>query len=394
MGPLANPILRRIARVLRLSQAVAFAVVLAAAVALIAKAREYEDAIDQVEHTYAVLDQINQVRVTLLRGGVTLRNMALSPWSIPSSRLRTSIADANEATDQLIRLVKDNPRQSALAASVESEASVITDWYLECVTFAESYEFSDLHAAIEPHIATDGSRKLRALLDDMHAAEQALLAARQLRLSRELTTLKRWSIGLVGGFLAFMLWSVAYTTGLVRLGERNMVELTTRAETDPLTGLANRRALDRASLRLGNRAMSVVVFDLDKFKPVNDRHGHGVGDEVLKIVAGRLRRESRDGDVLARVGGDEFVLVFPDIADPSRMAQIAKRIETALSLPMDVDGLRIVIGASIGFATSDGTRDLQGLIDEADQMSYDVKKRRALSFASAGIARLSQHGDR
>ena len=117
------------------------------------------------------------------------------------------------------------------------------------------------------------------------------------------------------------------------------------ADTDVLTGLANRRALERtldASLaRAGARARSVgvVMLDLDGFKAINDNHGHAAGDEALREVARRLRRCVRERDLVARLGGDEFVIVLTDLGGRSGAVEDSvDRVNAALAEPVAVNG--------------------------------------------------------
>ena len=125
---------------------------------------------------------------------------------------------------------------------------------------------------------------------------------------------------------------------------------------DSLTGLANRDLLQRtleAALEHSEAAhepLTLVFFDVDGFKNVNDRWGHGVGDLVLRELADRLRGSVRSGDVAGRIGGDEFVVICPD-ADRESASSIAERVLGSARQPMTVAGARIVVSMSAGVAT-------------------------------------------
>ncbi len=133
---------------------------------------------------------------------------------------------------------------------------------------------------------------------------------------------------------------------------------------DALTGAENRRALERRMLSmavLGQTAL-VAYIDLDAFKQINDHFGHTVGDQVLKEVTTRLRGAMRGNDTVARVGGDEFVIVC-SLPGPSPDV-LRERLELVLSAPMVVDGLVIRVTGSIGVATGiPGSVDIVGLAD-------------------------------
>ncbi len=153
------------------------------------------------------------------------------------------------------------------------------------------------------------------------------------------------------------------------------------ALTDVLTGLANRSLLrDRLdqALRAVPRlhpSVAVLFVDLDRFKDLNDTLGHGVGDEVLREIAGRLAAVVRDGETVARVGGDEFVVVAAG-ADRVGAEALATRLLTAVSQPLILDGGEIFLSASIGIAlTTD--RDVDGgvILADADLAMYAAKRR-------------------
>lgn len=126
-----------------------------------------------------------------------------------------------------------------------------------------------------------------------------------------------------------------------------------QARLDPLTGLANRRALFD---HLGGDGPSIspatVLFcDLDRFKPINDDHGHSTGDRVLAVIGERLQASVRPSDMVARYGGDEFAIVCPGLVDDAEVAALVDRLRRALAEPIPLgDGATVVVGASFGTA--------------------------------------------
>jgi len=378
LATVSNPLLRRIARVLQLSQAVALVLVIGATAVLADNARRYGDANDLVAHTHEVLDHLNQLRSSLLRGGIALRNFALVPNAEALQRLRAAADDARQTAETLESLVQDNPSQLTVAAEVRSETLEITGWYLSSAVIGERDGADALRQGLDARITNDASKRLRQLLDKMERAERALLAARQTEQERGLAAVKRSALALAALFIAFTVGLFVYAGRLVRASDRDMTQLATTADTDVLTGLANRRSLERRARELAGQPVSIIVFDLDDFKPVNDRHGHAAGDAVLRAVGRRLRAQCRDGDLPARVGGDEFVLLLAGAPDEFRLAQIRQRLLQALTEPIEIDGGMVSVGASIGYAVGDGQTGFERLLELADDMSYEEKKRRKL----------------
>ena len=161
---------------------------------------------------------------------------------------------------------------------------------------------------------------------------------------------------------------------------RSEVKIEYMAHHDALTDLANRVLLnERLEHALSNRIhgeqmIAVHHLDLDQFKAVNDTFGHPGGDKLLKIVADRLRGLVRETDTIARMGGDEFVIVQAPIKDPAEATSLAQRIIGLMSEPFDLDGHQAVIGASIGIAVGpgDGLRP-DKLLRNADLALYRAK---------------------
>ena len=156
---------------------------------------------------------------------------------------------------------------------------------------------------------------------------------------------------------------------------------------DPLTGLANRalfsdrlqRAIAAAS-RAGSR-LAIVFVDLDDFKPVNDRYGHDVGDELLQEIACRLKGATRASDTVARLGGDEFALLIEDLGSTEDIVRTLERLVLRFEEPVGLQRCEITVGASIGAAVSSaGGQEGAGLLKQADQAMYAAKARPGTSW--------------
>ena len=181
------------------------------------------------------------------------------------------------------------------------------------------------------------------------------------------------------------------------LRERRAAEARERflATHDALTGLPNRRRLqDEAAHALaraarGGSGAALLMIDLDRFKPVNDVHGHWAGDRLLQEVAGRLRAATREADTVARLGGDEFAVVADLGADgPEDATRLARRIVAALEAPFDLGGATVQVGCSVGIALApQDAGDPEGLMRLADLALYRAKAegRGCFRFFEAGM---------
>lgn len=160
------------------------------------------------------------------------------------------------------------------------------------------------------------------------------------------------------------------------------------AKHDSLTGLPNRALFDDRLQQALNyckrhqRVLAVMLLDLDKFKPVNDHYGHATGDELLKQVAQRLLGCVRASDTVARIGGDEFVILLHQIDDPSQANIVSDKIHQALDSVFFIDGQQIHIGCSVGtaFFPQDGA-DARELTQVADQHMYRKKHQKPISLS-------------
>ncbi|MGI9601666.1 MAG: putative bifunctional diguanylate cyclase/phosphodiesterase [Acidimicrobiales bacterium] len=173
------------------------------------------------------------------------------------------------------------------------------------------------------------------------------------------------------------------------------LELEHRATHDELTGLPERVAL-LEFLEMSIQADSadqrtaVLFCDVDDFKDVNDQLGHAAGDVLLTVIAERLRGAVRDGDLVARYGGDEFVIVAPALADFDEAADLAQRVFDAFRGKISFAGMDLDVGVSVGVATSSGAQSAEALVQQADIAMYEAK-RNGRGRIEAFTAELTEH---
>ena len=195
-----------------------------------------------------------------------------------------------------------------------------------------------------------------------------------------------WLLAVVVAVLGVLMLGVAVRRTYLHMQQREVEVadkahfLENKAYHDELTGLPNRGLmcdrLTQAILRSGRtqQILAVCFVDLDRFKPVNDSFGHRIGDHVLVEVAQRLRSAVRAGDTVARIGGDEFLVLLTELESELDAEQAVARLAIALNGPFEIDGLQLRIQASIGYALfPDDSEDQERLINLADQAMYRIK---------------------
>ena len=164
-------------------------------------------------------------------------------------------------------------------------------------------------------------------------------------------------------FLAFIRMSIVIRQA------RNLGEEKVLARTDELTGLPNRRRLIAELAAFSKSEGALLLLDLNQFKPVNDRYGHEIGNEILQHVAMRFSRSLPTGSILARLGGDEFGVLINGSYE--KTIEAAYALHATLSYPIHIRGLEISVGVSIGHAQNDGEGNL---LERADAAMYEAKK--------------------
>ncbi len=307
-----------------------------------------------------------------------------------------------EPAARLIRLAlaqqrkKDELRQAELmkreAAALEvKRISLLSDMSQEILIIARDGIIVQVNAAGVRMLGESGAPLIgRTVLELVSPAERPTVLR---RMSRREAVLNHEEIHLIGA--GHTLVSVEFSCSTIDYEEQPAMvfafrDLTDRkrdearirhlAHHDALTDLPNRFLLNQrltdafAEASKSNTTVSLLYLDLDNFKPVNDQLGHAAGDALLILVAQRLQAELRTGDTVARIGGDEFVIVTA-FDQPEYAASIARRIVDALSQPFEIFSNRVGIGTSIGVAIYPKDGDSQDvLLHAADTALYRAKQ--------------------
>lgn len=152
------------------------------------------------------------------------------------------------------------------------------------------------------------------------------------------------------------------------------------ADTDTLTGLSNRRyfmhALQRRIARVARykERDAIIYVDVDGLKAINDRHGHGAGDHVLRAIASCLRSETRKSDVVARIGGDEFAMLIDHVDAASARTKVQALRRALKDYPCEWQSQDVPLSAAFGMAMIDGEDDVEALLGRADSAMYAAKR--------------------
>ncbi len=164
--------------------------------------------------------------------------------------------------------------------------------------------------------------------------------------------------------------------------KKRIAELEAHANEDPLTGLLNRRGFDKelerafAFVRRYGTSVALLYLDLDGFKPINDTHGHGVGDMVLKEVVRLICNKVRASDVVARVGGDEFAILMWNLRELDAEARARALEKLVEETPLECGGKRLKLGVSIGLSYLKAQDTLKDFMRRGDEAMYARKRER------------------
>ena len=279
-----------------------------------------------------------------------------------------ALADALGAEGLAVLLFPPNAGEPRLVQSTGTGVDLVTEGEVAQMLLAAP-QTAEARTAI---IDGTGARQVLTALRDTRAKEVALLAAWRIPGARE------WDRE-----DCLLLGSAVNIVGMVLEHAALQRKMTRQARTDPLTGLLNRRAfleeIERHAVRLEreNQPGTMVYADLDYFKPVNDRMGHEMGDQVLRRTAELLRKTFRPGDLVARLGGDEFA-IWLNGADHMTAAERAEQLRDAapreLAEVTGPDGPRLSL--SIGIASRDaGEKEtIESIMRRADMAMYEVKR--------------------
>ncbi len=370
-----------------------FAIIITALVAMLFYQHQRSaGAVRSVDHTRQVIAYIDALRIYLLNLDTAVRKYAESPNPAYLDARLICRRSPCPSAEELISLIRADGVQAARLAPLPALQSALETGFSALQQRAEAggetaptgQELADFDkSAIE---------QIHRILIETEREELNQLETRE-KARNHGQTVSSALLGLAGLWMALALVGLyRETVRLIRAGisaEQTIWQLSLR---DPLTGLANRRFLHENEKRLLAGAkrspaqLAVLVVDLDDFKMVNDRHGHAAGDEVLKTSAERMKRLVREADVIARFGGDEFVIVLEQVENAASAREVASRVVESLSQPVPLAGGGTAsVGASVGLAMCcSGGETLDDLVRKADAALYDAKRDGKSTYREAG----------
>lgn len=336
------------------------------------------------EHTFTVIDSLADIRVAVLsiqRGerGFLLTGDAsyLEPFTAGTQMLARKVPHVRE-------LLRDNRQQAERAGQL---ATMVTEYVSQArATVAEQQ--SGNHAAAVALARISHGRQLTngvlGQLDQLEAVERQLLEEREVRASEAVRRADDFQGTLmVSGLLLLVIgaYSSLALRNAIKREQAIRAELDRVATTDELTGLANRRelfsSLDRmiAAARRSGRPVSVAVLDIDRFKLVNDTHGHPAGDEVIRRISEMAKLLMREQDLVGRLGGEEFLIAFPDCPAHEAVAACERLRQGIAALPVLLpNGVALSVTISSGVAELTASDDRKAIISRADVALYAAKK--------------------
>jgi diguanylate cyclase (GGDEF)-like protein len=331
------------------------------------------------ESTLAERAQVAQLRLSEGLSVALIENLVVRDYGALESRL--SQAMANPA----MRAVAVTNQRGQVLSMVRRDvqtgkvAPVFIEKYLSPPTEKTNFERRDMGSVSQSWSALQAGQPLGWLyIEVTDDATDILmtLGQRTLMVAVGLAVV----LLLVFGFILRKAY-VVIDSNEFRLKSENS-KLTDKANNDPLTGLPNRDALmvqlqqSMAQIQTaGLGSLAVCFIDLDRFKPINDEHGHVVGDKVLQSVAGRIRSVARNGDFLARIGGDEFILIVHGLENIWEVEPVLSRLLHVTTSPILAGGHSAWIGFSIGVTIyPQDASTPEALIQHADEAMYKAKR--------------------
>ena len=349
------------------------------------------ESVHSVDHTRQVIAYINALRTYLLNLDNAVRKYAESPNPAHLDPKLICRQSQCPSAERLIVLIGADETQAARLAPLPALQSALETGFSALQQGAQARGDATPPERELAGFDQSAIEQIHRILIETEREELNQLETREAARihDQNLSSALLGMAGLLTGLALLGLYRE--TVRLIRAGihaEQTIRQLSLR---DPLTGLANRRFLQEnekhliAGARRSEKQMAVLAVDLDDFKAVNDRFGHAAGDEVIVTSAERMKQLLRESDVIARFGGDEFVIVLGQVDDAAAAREVASRVVDSLCQPIPLaEGGTARIGASVGIAMCCAGKDtLDDLLKKADAALYAAKREGKNTFREA-----------
>lgn len=328
---------------------------------------------------HEVVATLNKLQIHLTNAEKSQRGYILG-GELGATPYVDAVEEVRWTTDLIHALASKDPFQRDKAVQLEKhvEARLATLQFL--VELRDAGNTQSAHLMMSGEQDKIETERINNVLKEMETYENTrldeALHVRDNAYDKMWIMLAAVTLALFGGAV----WQYRRVNRIMHQAAESNAEMQHLANHDVLTGLPNRRLLqDRLDAHIAaagkdGLSLAVMYMDLDGFKKVNDTIGHDAGDELLQSVARRLKAAIRSSDTVARIGGDEFIVVVPELDGPATVAQIAGTLVDAISKPYSIKGRTISVSASIGISVcpDNGTSSAE-LMNIADQALNQAK---------------------
>lgn len=348
----------------------------------VGSSKERKSAAEWQLHTLEVLLETDDLKVATLsmvrgeRGYLLTGDMAfLRPYE-------TGLRDTRAGLDRLARLTRDNPQQRIRVRRLSTELQHLHDVLGSIVALKEAGRHGEAIALVKSGAGKDATDLILNELRGIETIEHGLLAIRSEDARAKAVANERYQYALtiVGiALLGLAIWATILVRRALAAAAEARRQLEQKASSDEMTGLSNRRAfmaaLDRSVARSadGRKELAYAIFDIDRFKSINDTYGHAVGDAVIAEVARRALAAFRARDLVGRIGGEEFGVILPAANRTEAMDACARMRAAIEAKPIAIGRKAIPVTVSIGVAQLRVQEDTASLMARADEALYLAK---------------------
>ena len=348
----------------------------------VGSSKERKSAAEWQLHTLEVLLETDDLKVATLSMVRGERGYLLTGDTAFLRPYETGLRDTRAGLDRLARLARDNPQQRIRVRRLSTELQHLHNVLGSIVALEEAGRHGEAIALVKSGAGKDATDLILDELRGIETIEHGLLAIRNEDARAKAVANERYQYALtiVGiALLGLAIWATFLVRRALAAAAEARRQLEQKASSDEMTGLSNRRAfmaaLDRSVARSadGRKELAYAIFDIDRFKSINDTHGHAVGDAVIAEVARRALAAFRARDLVGRIGGEEFGVILPAANRTEAMDACARMRAAIEAKPITIGRKAIPVTVSIGVAQLRVQEDTASLMARADEALYLAK---------------------